>query len=171
MREVSDNPRVTQDRGRTLATRLVGLLNGLDDTDGNGLTHVTDGETTERRVLVVGLDTHGLRGHELGDAGVAGLDELGRGLNDLTGTTVDLLDELGELAGDVGGVAVENRCVTGTDLTGVVEDDDLGVEGCGLLGGVVLGIGGNVATANILDGDVPVARSVRELSLGDLGEK
>ncbi len=28
-------------------TSLVGLDDGLDDTDGNGLTHVTDGETTK----------------------------------------------------------------------------------------------------------------------------
>lgn len=40
-----------------LASGLVGLLDGLDDTDGNGLPHVTDGETTERRVLVVRLNT------------------------------------------------------------------------------------------------------------------
>ena len=43
----------------TLATSLVGLLNGLDDTDGDGLPHVTDGETTERRILVVRLDALG----------------------------------------------------------------------------------------------------------------
>ena len=38
----------------------IGLLNRLDDTDGNGLTHVTDGETTEGGVLGEGLDAHGL---------------------------------------------------------------------------------------------------------------
>lgn len=51
-------------------------------------------------------------------------------------------------------VAIEDGGVAGTDLSGVVEDDDLGVEGSGLLGGVVLGVGGDVATADILDGDV-----------------
>ena len=141
-------------RRRTLATRLVGLINGLDDTDGDGLTHVTDGEATKWGVGVVLLNTHGLAGDELGNARVAGLDELGVRLDDLTGTTVDLLDELGELASNVGGVAVENGGVASTDLTGVVEDDDLGVEGRGLLGGVVLGVRGDVATADILDGDV-----------------
>ena len=54
----------------------------------------------------------------------------------------------------MGGVAVEDWCVTGTDLTRVVEDDNLGVEGLGTLGGVVLGVTGNVATTNLLDGDV-----------------
>lgn len=141
--------------GLTLAAGLVSLLNGLDDTDGDGLTHVTDGETTKWWVGVVLLNTHGLRGDELGNARVAGLDELGARLDRLTGTTVDLLDELGELASNVGGVAVENGGVAGTDLTGVVEDDDLGVEGRSLLGGVVLGVGRDVATADILDGDVP----------------
>lgn len=50
------------------------------------------------------------------------------------GTSVDLLDEGVEFTSDVGGVAVEDGRVAGTDLTGVVEDDDLGVERGGLLG-------------------------------------
>lgn len=41
----------------TLATSLLGLVDGLDDADSDGLPHVTDSETTERRVLVVRLNT------------------------------------------------------------------------------------------------------------------
>ena len=82
------------------------------------------------------------------------LDELRVLLDGLASTTIDLLKELGELAGDVGSVAIEDRSVAGTDLTWVVEDDDLGVEGLGTLGWVVLGVTGDVATANLLDGDV-----------------
>lgn len=51
-------------------------------------------------------------------------------------------------------VAIQDWSVASTDLTRVVEDDDLGVEGLGTLGGVVLGVRGNVTTANLLDGDV-----------------
>jgi hypothetical protein len=51
-------------------------------------------------------------------------------------------------------VAIENGCVTGTDLTWVVHDDNLGVERSSLLGGVVLGVGSNVSSSDILDGDV-----------------
>jgi hypothetical protein len=51
-------------------------------------------------------------------------------------------------------VAIQDWGVTSTDLTGVVEDDDLGVEGVGTLGGVVLGVTGNVTTTNFLDGNV-----------------
>lgn len=54
----------------------------------------------------------------------------------------------------MGSVAVEDGRVTGTNLTGVVEDDDLGVEAVAALGGVVLGVTGNVATTDLLDGDV-----------------
>jgi hypothetical protein len=133
---------------------LVLLGDGLDDTDSDGLTHVTDGETTKRRVVSESLNTHGLGGNHLDDGSVTRLDELGGVLNRLSGTAVDLLEELGELASNVSGVAVEDWCVTGTDLTRVVEDDDLGVEGLGTLGGVVLGVTGNVATTDLLDGDV-----------------
>jgi hypothetical protein len=68
-------------------------LTGLDDTDGDGLTHllgvsadfhatkisihVTDGETAEGRVVRVGLDTDRLLRDELDNGGVTGLDELG----------------------------------------------------------------------------------------------
>ena len=52
------------------------------------------------------------------------------------------------------GVAIQDWGVAVTDLTGVVEDDDLGLEGLGLLGGVVLGVGGDVSTTDVLDGNV-----------------
>jgi hypothetical protein len=40
----------------TLAT-LLSLVNTLDDADCDSLSHVTNGETTKRRVFSVGLDT------------------------------------------------------------------------------------------------------------------
>jgi len=134
-----------------LAALAVGLLDTLDDTDGDGLPHVTDGEATKRRILAVGLDAHRLARDELDNAGITRFDELGRRLHDLTRSTIDLLNELGELAGNVCGVAIEHWGVAGTNLTRVVEDNDLGVEGSGLLGGVVLRVGSDVATADILD--------------------
>jgi hypothetical protein len=142
------------DSGLGDLANLVDLDDRLDDTDGDGLTHVTDGETSKRRVLGEGLNAHGLGGLHLDDGSVTRLDELGRLLNDLTGTTVNLLDQLGELASNVGGVAVENGGVSVSDLTGVVHQDDLSVEGLGTLGGVVLGVTSNVTTTNLLDGDV-----------------
>ena len=126
----------------------------LDNADGDGLAHVTDGEATKRGVVGEGLNAHGLGGNHLDDGGVTRLDELGAGLDRLAGTAVDLLEELRELAGNVSGVAVEDGRVTSADLTGVVEDDDLGVEAVAALGGVLLGVTGNVATTDLLDGDV-----------------
>lgn len=55
----------------------------------------------------------------------------------------------------MGGVAIEHRRVARTNLARVVEDDDLGVEAGSLLGGIILRVGGDVATTNVLDGDVP----------------
>lgn len=52
------------------------------------------------------------------------------------------------------GVAIKDWGVTSSDLSGVVEDDDLGVERRGLLGGVVLGVTTNVSTTDILNGHV-----------------
>lgn len=54
----------------------------------------------------------------------------------------------------MGGVAIENGSVTGTDLTRVVEDNNLGGERVATLRGVVLGVTSNVTSSDILNGDV-----------------
>lgn len=118
------------------------------------MTHVTDSETTERGVVGESLDTHGLGGDHLDDGGVTRLDELRSVFDGFTGTAVNLLNELSEAASNVSSVAVQDGGVTSADLTGVVEDDDLGLEAGSLGGGVVLGVGGDVTTADFLDGNV-----------------
>lgn len=75
-------------------------------------------------------------------------------LNGLSGTAVDLLEDLSELAGNVGGVAIQDWSVTGTDLTWVVQDDDLGVERLSSLWWIVLGVTADVTTTDLLDGNV-----------------
>ena len=118
------------------------------------LSHVADGETSQRWVVGESLDAHGLGRHHLDYGGITRLDEFGSVFNGFTGTTVNLLQKLRELAGNVGSVAVEHWCVASTNLTGVVENDDLGVERVGTLGRVGLGVTSNVTTTNLLDGDV-----------------
>jgi hypothetical protein len=54
----------------------------------------------------------------------------------------------------VGSVAIEDGSVSSADLTGVVQDNDLSVEGVTGGSGVVLGVGGDVTTANFLNGNV-----------------
>src|ERR1051325_8491814 len=72
----------------------------------------------------------------------------------LTGTTIDLLNKLRELTGDVSGVTIQDGSVTSTNLTRVVQDNDLSSERGSLLSGVVLGVRGDVTTTDILDGNV-----------------
>merc|ERR1711923_99260 len=126
----------------------------LDDAHGHGLPHVTDSEPSERREVSEGLDTHGLAGSEQHDGGVTGLDELGVVLGGLAGTAVNLLLDLSELAGNVRSVAVEDGAVAVADLAGVVQHDHLGREVRDTRGGLVLGVGGHVASLDVLDGDV-----------------
>merc|ERR1719365_110350 len=68
--------------------------------------------------------------------------------------TIDLLLDLVEFAGNVSGVAIQDGGVSVGDLTGVVEHNDLGGEVGAAGGGLVLGVGGDVATLDVLDGDV-----------------
>ena len=154
-----------------LASTALGLLNALDDTDSDGLTHVTDGETTKRRVVSERLNAHRLGRDHLDNGSITRLDELRVVFDRLAGTAVDLLQQLGELASNVGGVAVKDRSIASTDLARVVQDNDLSVEGVGTRRRVVLGVTADVATANLLDGDVlhVEADVVTRLTLGDGG--
>ena len=56
---------------------LLALLNTLDDTDGDGLTHITDGKTSKRGVVSESLNAHWLRWNHLYDSGITRLDEFG----------------------------------------------------------------------------------------------
>merc|ERR1712073_6613 len=127
---------------------------GLDDAHSDGLPHVTDSEPSKRREVSEGLDTHRLAGGQLDDGGVTRLDELGVVLDGLTGTTVNLLLDLSELARNVSGVTVQNWAVAVADLSRVVEDDHLGGEVRHTSGGLVLAVGGHVASLDVLHGDV-----------------
>jgi len=130
------------------------LLDGLDDTDGDGLSHVTNGETAERGEVGESLNAHGLGWVQLNDASVTRLDKLGVGLHGLTGTTIDLFLDLVELAGNVSGVAIQDWRVTVADLSRVVKHDDLGSEVGAAGSWLVLGVGGDVSTLDVLDRDV-----------------
>merc|ERR1719325_19573 len=124
---------------------------GLDDTDSNSLPHVPDGEPSKGRIVGEGLHAHGLAGEQFHDGSVSGLDELGRILSGLAGTPVNLLKDLGELASNVGGVAVEHWGVAVGHLARVVQHDDLGGEVGDASGRLVLGVGGYVASLDVLD--------------------
>ena len=76
-----------------LASASFLLGDGLDDTDGDRLPHVTDGEATERRVVGESLDRHGLGGSHLHNGGIAVLDALGESFQLLAGTTIAPVDE------------------------------------------------------------------------------
>ena len=52
------------------------------------------------------------------------------------------------------GVAIKDGAVAVGDLSGVVKDDDLGGEVGHTRGGLVLGVGGDVSSLDVLDGDV-----------------
>jgi len=87
---------------------LVNLDDGLDDTDSDGLTHVTDGETTKWWVVGERLNAHRLGWQHLDDGSITRLDELWIGFNRFTGTTIDLLKEFTELASNMGSVAIQD---------------------------------------------------------------
>jgi hypothetical protein len=100
------------------------------------------------------LNTHGLGGNHLDNSGISALYKLGVVLDGFTGTTINLLENLGELARNVGGMAIEDWGVAGTNLTRVVEDNDLCIERLGRFGRIILGVPCDITSSDFLDGDV-----------------
>ena len=78
--------------------------------------------------LLEGLNAQRLGGHLADDGGITRLHEFGVLFGGLAGTTIDLLLDFGELAGNMSGVAIQHGGIAVGNLTGMVEDDDLGGE-------------------------------------------
>jgi len=141
-------PSLLLSNGRSL------LINGLDDTDSDGLFHVSNSESTKRRVFRESFNAQGLGGDEGNHGAVTSLDELGFLFKNGTSSSVDLFLDFSELASNVSSMAIEDGGVSVTDLTGVVKDDNLSVERSSFLGRIVLGVTADVTSSNILDSDV-----------------
>jgi len=137
---------------------FVNLLDRLDDTDSDGLSHITDGETTKRSVVSECLNTHRLRWLHGNDSSITRLDDqflvISLLFKSLTSTTINLLLDGLELASNVCGVAIKNWSVTIRNLTRVVENDDLSIESLSGLWWIILGVTSDVTTTNFLDGNV-----------------
>jgi len=118
------------------------------------LLHVSNGESTKRGIVREGFNAHGLVGDEGNHSAITRLDGLGFFFEDGTSSSVDLFLDFSELAGNMGSVAIEDGAVAVTDLTGMVEDDNLSIERSSFLGGIVLGITANVTSSDVLNSDV-----------------
>merc|ERR1712121_532139 len=127
---------------------------GLDDTDSNGLSHVTDSESSKWRIVSEGFNAHGLARGEEDDSGITRLDELGVVLGGLTSTTINLLLDLSKLASNVSCVTIKDRAVSVADLTRVVKNDNLSGKVSDSRCWLVLGVGGDISSLDVLDRDV-----------------
>jgi hypothetical protein len=129
------------------------LDGGLDDSDGDSLLHVSDGESSEWWEFSKGLDGHWLGWDHLNNGGVLGFDELWEFFGGLTGSLVHLGEDLSELASNMASVAIEDWGISVHDLTWMVHDDNLGVEALGVLSWNVLGIRSDVSSLDVSDGE------------------
>mmetsp|Transcript_2520 Transcript_2520/g.9506 ORF Transcript_2520/g.9506 Transcript_2520/m.9506 type:complete len:484 (+) Transcript_2520:83-1534(+) len=130
------------------------LLNRQDNSNSNGLSHITNSESSEWSVLLEGLTNHWFGWYELSQASISLLDNLWILLQNFSGTFVHLLQQFVESASDVRGVAIQYWGVSLLDLTWVIEDDDLSSESCSSLCWVLGGVGYNISSLYLLHGNV-----------------
>ena len=135
----------------TSSSFLLFLGGSFNDTDGDGLFHVSDSESSQRRIINEGLNTHGLGGFKDDQSRVTVLDELGLFFSGLTSSSVNLGLDFSEFAGNVSSVAIEDGGVSVFNLSGVVHDDDLSEERFGFFGGIVLDITTDISSLDVLD--------------------
>ena len=115
------------------------------------MSHVSDGETTKWGILREDLNDHLFLWDKFNHSGITSLDVLGLVFSALTGTFVDLGTDLLELAGNVSSVAIENWGISVLDLTWVVQDNNLSNEHFSVLCRVILGVGGDITSLDVLD--------------------
>ena len=101
------------------------LFHALDDSYGNCLLHVTNGETPERWVVGEGFDAHGLAGYHLHDGSISALHMLGVFFELLAASSIDFFKEFRKFASDVSSMAIQDRCIASVDLARVIQDDNL----------------------------------------------
>ena len=103
------------------------LFSGLDDSDGNGLLHVTDSKTSQWWVIGKGFHAHGFGWNHVDHSSISRFDKFGVVFQFFARTTVTFLFDFLELAGNVSGVAIQHRRISVLDLSRVVQNNDLGM--------------------------------------------
>jgi hypothetical protein len=126
----------------------------LDDTNSNGLPHITNSETAEGRIIVKFLDNHWLGGLKTDKETISVLDEFRVDFKYTFSSAVKLVIDILELGSDVRSMAIEDWSVSVLDLAGVRHDDDFSLECISSLRWIVSSVGCDVTTLDILDGDV-----------------
>merc|ERR1712048_212591 len=107
-----------------------------------------------RSELSEGFDTHGLGRFHDGNTSVTRFDESRVFFNNLTGSSIDLGGQFVKSTSDVSSVAIQDGGITFSDLTRVVQDDDLSFEVSGTSSRFPFGVRGNVTSSDILDGQI-----------------
>jgi hypothetical protein len=133
---------------------LLSFLNALDDTNGNSLSHIPNSESSKGRIIGKGLNAHGFRRNHLDNSGITRLDEFRRIFDFLARSSIDLLEELSEFASNVSSMTIEDRGISSTNLTRVIQNNDLSIERVTSFRRIVLGISANVPSTNFLDRNV-----------------
>jgi len=127
------------------------LFNTFDDTDGNGLFHVSDGESSKRWVLIEGFNAHWFLGNHSNHGGITGFDGLWFGFNNFTSSSVDFAFNFIEFASNMGSVAIKDWSISLLDLTWVVQYNNLSQEVGGVLSWIVLRIRSDISSSEIFD--------------------
>jgi hypothetical protein len=133
---------------------LLSLIDALDDTNSDSLSHIPDGESSKGRIISESLDAHGLGRNHLDNSRISRLDKFRSIFNFLARSSIDFLEKFSEFTRNMRSVTIEDWSVSSTNLTRVIQHDDLSVERFATLGRIILGITADIPSSDFLDRDV-----------------
>lgn len=124
---------------------------GLNDSDGNGLFHISNGKSSEWGILSETFTAKWLGRFHDNKSWVSVFDEFGFLLGRFTSSSVDFSLNFLEFAGNVGSVAVQNWGVSILNLSRVIHNNDLSKESFNLSWGIILRVSCNISSLDILN--------------------
>ena len=133
---------------------LLSLLNALNDTNSNRLSHIPNSESSKRRIISKSLNTHWLGRNHLDNSSISRFNKFRSIFNFLARSSINLFEKFSEFTSDMSGMTIENGSISSTNLTRMIQNNDLSIERFTSLGWIILGISTDVPSANFLDRDV-----------------
>lgn len=97
----------------------------FDDTDSNCLTHITDSESTEWWIVREFFHAHWFWWDHFNHSSFTWFQEFWCFFNGFTRSTIDFFEKFRKLASNVSCVTIEDWSIASTDLTRMIENNDL----------------------------------------------
>merc|ERR1719464_1394294 len=126
----------------------------FDDAYSYRFTHIPNGKSSKRRIILESLHTHGLGWNHINNTCLTRFTRFWILLNNFTSSLVHESHKFIESASDVRRMTIENWSVTSHNFVRMIKYNDLSKEMISFCWRILLSITGNHTTSNLLQGNI-----------------